>query len=42
MKDPTTRVLLEEILAVEEEHAQDMAGLLANLDPTLDYRAENR
>jgi bacterioferritin len=33
MKDPTTRVLLEEILAVEEEHAQDMAGLLENLGP---------
>lgn len=29
--DPTTRRLLEEILAVEEEHADDMAGLLGNL-----------
>ena len=27
-KDPTTRRLLEEILAKEEEHAQDMADLL--------------
>lgn len=27
--DPTTRRLLEEILAVEEEHANDMADLLA-------------
>ncbi|WP_150910730.1 ferritin-like domain-containing protein [Marinobacter halotolerans] len=27
-KDPTTRRLMEEILAVEEEHADDMAGLL--------------
>jgi len=27
-KDPTTRRMLEEILAVEEEHADDMAGLL--------------
>lgn len=26
--DPTTRNMLEEILAVEEEHADDMAGLL--------------
>ncbi|MFC4158395.1 ferritin-like domain-containing protein [Chitinimonas lacunae] len=29
--DPTTRRLLEDILAVEEEHADDMAGLLGNL-----------
>ncbi len=28
-KDPTSRVLLEAILAKEEEHAQDMADLLA-------------
>ncbi len=28
--DPTTRRMLEEILAVEEEHADDMAGLLEN------------
>ena len=27
-KDPTTRRLMEEILAVEEEHADDMASLL--------------
>jgi bacterioferritin len=27
--DPTTRRLLEEILAVEEEHAEDLASLLA-------------
>lgn len=27
-KDPTTRRMLEDILAVEEEHADDMAGLL--------------
>ena len=27
--DPTTRKLLEEILAVEEEHADDLSGLLA-------------
>lgn len=26
--DPTTRRMLEEILAVEEEHAEDLAGLL--------------
>jgi bacterioferritin len=29
--DPTTRVLLEGILATEEEHADDMAGLLAGM-----------
>lgn len=28
--DPTTRRMLEEILAVEEEHADDLAGLIAN------------
>jgi len=27
-RDPTTRRLMEDILAVEEEHADDMAGLL--------------
>lgn len=27
--DPTTRRMLEDILAVEEEHADDLAGLLA-------------
>ena len=26
--DPTTRRMLESILAVEEEHADDLAGLL--------------
>lgn len=31
--DPTTRKMLEGILAVEEEHAEDMASLLATLDP---------
>jgi len=30
--DPTTRRLMEEILAVEEEHADDMAGLLQGYD----------
>jgi len=33
-KDPTTRRLMEGILAVEEEHADDMADLLSTLDPT--------
>jgi bacterioferritin len=33
-KDPTSRVLLEGILAKEEEHADDLANLLATLDPT--------
>ena len=27
--DPTTRTMLEGILAMEEEHADDLAGLLA-------------
>lgn len=31
--DPTTRRMMEGILAVEEEHANDMADLLATLDP---------
>jgi bacterioferritin len=26
--DPTSRILLESILATEEEHADDLAGLL--------------
>lgn len=30
--DPTTRRMLEEILADEEEHADDMAALLTSLD----------
>jgi bacterioferritin len=33
-KDPTTRRMLEGILAMEEEHADDLANLLATLDPT--------
>ena len=32
--DPTTRRLLETILAVEEEHADDLATLLATLHPS--------
>src|SRR5258706_4488349 len=32
--DPTTRSMLEEILAKEEEHAEDLANLLVTLDPT--------
>jgi bacterioferritin len=31
--DPTTRAMLEEILAKEEEHAEDLANLLATIDP---------
>jgi len=31
-KDPTTRRLLEEILAMEEEHADDLASLLADIE----------
>jgi bacterioferritin len=33
--DPTTRRLLEEILATEEEHADDLAMLLVGLAPRL-------
>jgi len=33
-KDPTTRRMLEDILAVEEEHADELADLLSTLDPT--------
>jgi bacterioferritin len=31
-KDPTTRRLMEEILAVEEEHADDLLNLIADLE----------
>ena len=31
--DPTTRRLMEQILAVEEEHADDLLSLLADLEP---------
>lgn len=31
--DPTTRRLMEDILAVEEEHAEDMVSLLGKLQP---------
>jgi len=30
-KDPTTRRMIEEILAVEEEHAEDINSLLAGM-----------
>ena len=33
-RDPTTRRMIESILAVEEKHADDLASLLATLDPT--------
>jgi len=32
-KDPTTRRIMEEILAKEEEHAEDMASLMMTIDP---------
>jgi bacterioferritin len=32
-KDPTTRRLMEEILAKEEEHADDMANMLEKVEP---------
>jgi bacterioferritin len=31
--DPTTRRMMEGILAMEEEHADDLANLLKSLDP---------
>ncbi|HEY4998596.1 MAG TPA: ferritin-like domain-containing protein [Usitatibacter sp.] len=33
-KDPTTRRMVESILAMEEQHAEDLASLLTTLDPT--------
>jgi bacterioferritin len=33
-KDPTSRRMLEGILAMEEKHADDLANLLATMDPT--------
>jgi bacterioferritin len=33
-RDPTTRVMLEEILAKEEEHADELTDLLFAVDPT--------
>ena len=30
-KDPTSRRLIEEILAVEEQHAEDMSDLLVGM-----------
>ncbi|MGH8193463.1 MAG: ferritin-like domain-containing protein [Woeseiaceae bacterium] len=33
-QDPTTRRMMEEILAVEEEHAEDLLGLLDEYAPT--------
>jgi bacterioferritin len=33
-KDPTSRRMIEGILAVEEQHAEDLASLLTTLDPT--------
>ena len=35
-EDPTTRRMLEGILAKEEEHADELAKLLSTLDPTKD------
>ena len=32
-KDPTTRRMLEGILAMEEEHADDLSSILSTLDP---------
>jgi bacterioferritin len=32
--DPTTRRMLEDIMAMEEKHAEDLSTLLATFDPT--------
>ena len=40
--DPTSRRMMESILAVEEEHADDMATLLETLDPREPADAANR
>jgi bacterioferritin len=37
--DPTTRRMLEQILAVEEEHANDMVDLLEQHEPGTDGKA---
>src|SRR5579884_2510997 len=37
--DPTTRRMLEQILAVEEEHANDMVDLLEQHEPAADGKA---
>jgi bacterioferritin len=34
LKDPTTRGMIERILAMEEKHADDLVNLLTTLDPT--------
>ena len=34
-KDPTSRRMVEGILAMEEQHAEDLASLLTTLDPTV-------
>jgi bacterioferritin len=39
-KDPTTRIMMEGILAMEEEHADDMADLLFAVNPTTDETTE--
>jgi bacterioferritin len=33
--DPTTQKLLKEILAMEEEHAEDLASLMSNIKPEI-------
>ena len=33
-KDSTTRRLMEDILAKEEEHADDMANLISSMEPS--------
>ena len=40
--DPTTRKVLEGILAQEEEHAEDLASLLKELGPQAHSHDSNR
>jgi bacterioferritin len=40
--DPTTRRLMEDILKVEEDHADDLRNLLASLDGSRERNAQRR
>lgn len=41
-KDSTTRRMLEGILAMEEEHADDLSNILATLDPRKGFRPKTK
>jgi bacterioferritin len=38
--DPTTRIMLEKILADEEDHANDLSDLLSAIDPRTEPRTD--